>query len=171
MSIQEACHATLSHAHIQVIFMFVEHTQGGPERGSPALHMPWTSHATVGWCGGLVGGKPHQPTPHAIWCGGLVGVGRVSETLCSKCKLSKHMQFLEMHTGSETKPPHPCSGPTTISLQYMCECSHEQDSPFRVPPEASPFRVPPLMVLPMEPLSGPHRAYGAPFGSPQVHVS
>ena len=28
--------------------------------------MPWTSHATVGWCGGLVGGKPHQPTPHDI---------------------------------------------------------------------------------------------------------
>ena len=39
---------------------------GGTRRGSPALHMPWTSHATVGWCGGLVGGKPHQPTPHAI---------------------------------------------------------------------------------------------------------
>ena len=69
--------------------------QGGPERGSPALHVidnrgpergSLASHVIdkhymlAGVVGGLVGGQPHQPT-HMPWCGGLVG-GKPHHGIC-----------------------------------------------------------------------------------------
>ena len=49
MNIQEARHATLSHAHIKVMFMCVEHAQGGPE-GAP-LHYICHGHLMPQWAG------------------------------------------------------------------------------------------------------------------------
>ena len=82
----------------------------GDPKGAPLhyiCHMDISCHIGLVW---WVSGK--ETTPHAMlwWISGLPGF---QKPFCSKCKLSKHMQFLEMHTGSETKPPQPCSGPTT----------------------------------------------------------